>query len=106
MSRRTRLSRAKVERTKRIVTYIKVEREVVSAGPVYLAFGAVVRELRTKLGMTQEDLAAKVDLGRTSVVNIECSRQRVLLDDVFRFAQALNVKPEKLIAMTAAEKGS
>jgi DNA-binding XRE family transcriptional regulator len=103
MSRRTRLTRTVVKRPKRVVTYITVEREVTSAGPVYVAFGKVIRTLRTRLGLTQEGVGKAVALSRTSVVNIECSRQSVALSDVFAFARALDVKPEKLVALVAAE---
>ena len=106
MSRRVRIGKAKIERRKRIVTYVTVEREVKSAGPEYVALGKVLRELRRRLGMTQEFLAAKIGLSRTSIVNIEMSRQTVQLADIFAFARALNIKPEKLVAMVAAEMSS
>lgn len=64
---------------------------------VYVCFGLKVRELRIKQGMSQEELASKVELSRASVVNIEAGRQRVLLFDVVLFAIALGTLPDKLM---------
>jgi transcriptional regulator with XRE-family HTH domain len=61
------------------------------------AFGLRVRMIRETLGQTQDDVAKKVGLKRTSVTNIEIGRQRVLLDDVETFAQALGVSPKHLL---------
>jgi transcriptional regulator with XRE-family HTH domain len=55
------------------------------------AFGLRVRMIRETLGQTQDDVAKKVGLKRTSVTNI------VLLDDVETFAQALGVSPKHLL---------
>ncbi len=61
------------------------------------AFGLRVRMIREALGMTQDDLARKVRLARVSITNIETGRQRVLLDTVEVFAQALGVPPKHLM---------
>jgi DNA-binding XRE family transcriptional regulator len=55
----------------------------------YKRFGKNIRNLRLACGMTQGRLGEKVGLTRTSIVNIEAGRQRVLLGDVQRFAVAL-----------------
>lgn len=61
------------------------------------SFGSRVRLLRETLGITQEDLAKRTGLIRTSVVNIESGRQRVLLDAVEKFAAALGTTPKHLM---------
>ena len=106
MSRRTVLGRATVKRRKKIVTYIEVQREVVSAGPVYTAFAEVLRMRRGDAGARQEDVAREVGMSRPSLANIEAGRQRVYLDDVFTFAKALKIDPQKLFAMVVAEINS
>lgn len=63
----------------------------------YRMFGAKVEQLRTALGWTQAELAEKVGLARTSIVNIERGRQRVLLGDVEVFAKAFNTTPKQLM---------
>lgn len=55
----------------------------------YKRFGQNIRNIRIACGLTQERLANRVGMTRTSVVNIEAGRQRVLLNDVQRFAVAL-----------------
>jgi transcriptional regulator with XRE-family HTH domain len=65
--------------------------------PVYLLFGARIQHVREILGMTQEELAKKVGLTRTSVANIEGGKQRVLLHDVDIFAKALGLNPKNIL---------
>jgi hypothetical protein len=65
----------------------------------YKLFGARVALLRvTPVGyVTQEELAQRIGLSRTSIVNIENGNQRVLLYDVQRFAKALGVTTRTLL---------
>ena len=102
MSRRERVKTvAKVERRKRIMTYVTVERQVVALGPVAAAFASAIRTLRTDAAMTQQQVADAVGLSRPSVVNIETGRQRVYLEDVWAFAKALHTTPTELFAAVA-----
>lgn len=104
MSRRVRpKSTAVVQRRKKLVTYVTVEREVVSCGPVYTALAEVIRNLRFSAGMTQEDTAKALGMSRPSLANIETGRQRVYLDDVFNMARVLKTEPKKMFAMIEAE---
>jgi len=64
---------------------------------VHAAFGMRVRVLRETLGVTQEELAKKAGMTRTSLTNIEAGRQRTLLDGVERFAAALGTTPKHLM---------
>ncbi len=100
MSRRERPKHVqKIERRKRVVTYVTVERELVTLGPVVGATARVMRELRTRHGMTQEETAQRLGIGRTSLVNIEAGRQRILLEDVWRFAAVFNVSAAGMVTM-------
>lgn len=63
---------------------------------VYARFGHEVRRARKKRGMTQDELAARVKLGRTSIVNIERGRQRLHLHTFLAIARALEVGPAEL----------
>jgi transcriptional regulator with XRE-family HTH domain len=65
--------------------------------PIYRQFGSKIAALRTTLGLTQDELAKRVGLKRTSIVNIEAGRQRVLLDDVEKFAAAFATTPKFLL---------
>lgn len=63
----------------------------------HIALGARIRLIREALGLTQEDLAVRVNLKRVSVTNIEIGRQRFLLDGVEDFARALGTTPKHLL---------
>jgi transcriptional regulator with XRE-family HTH domain len=54
-------------------------------------YGSRFRVCRRALGLTQDELAAKVNLTRSSIANIEGDRQRSLIDDVVRYAEVLGV---------------
>lgn len=62
------------------------------------AVGARVRMIRETLGITQAELANRCDgLDRTSIVNIETGRQRLLLQSVEKLARALGTSPKALM---------
>jgi DNA-binding XRE family transcriptional regulator len=104
MSRRVRpKSKAVVSRRKKIVTYVTVEREIASCGPVYTALAEVIRNRRMEIGMTQEGTAKQLGMSRPSLANIESGRQRVYLDDVFAMARVLSLEPRALFAKLEAE---
>lgn len=63
----------------------------------YKRFGKNLRNIRLACGMSQERLGERVGLTRTSIVNIEMGRQRILLDDVQRFAVALRTDRKFLL---------
>lgn len=63
----------------------------------HIALGARIRMIRETLGLTQDDLAKRVGLERTSVVNAEAGRQRFLLQGVERYATALGTTPKHLL---------
>jgi transcriptional regulator with XRE-family HTH domain len=63
-----------------------------SSQALYEATGELIRKARTARKLTQTDLAASVGLTRTSVVNIEKGRQKLLLHTLFGFAAALGVE--------------
>ncbi len=67
------------------------------AGPLYLEFGKLVRGHRRRIRLTQDELGRRVGLSRTSITNIEKGRQKVLLHQVFRLAESLEIAPESLL---------
>ena len=76
-----------------IVTGIKASKEI---QPVYRQLGSKIESIRLALGLSQEELAKRVGLKRASICNIEAGRQRVLLDDVEKFAAAMATSPKVL----------
>lgn len=69
-----------------------------SAERCYQRLGERIRHLRQIARMTQETLAQKVGLTRTSIVNIENGRQRVMLHDIVTFATIFKLTPDRFIA--------
>lgn len=63
----------------------------------HIAVGARIRMIRETLGLTQGELAQRVDFERVSVTNIETGRQRLSLDSVERFADGLGTSPKHLM---------
>jgi transcriptional regulator with XRE-family HTH domain len=72
--------------------------------PLYRLFGSRVRALREEKNVTQEELAKRVDLSRTSITNIEKGRQRVMLHQMVDIAVALDAEPQTLIPSPEAAR--
>lgn len=52
--------------------------------------------------LTQAALGAKVGLSRTAITNIECGRQRLLVDQLVQIATAIGVPPTNLLPSSEA----
>jgi transcriptional regulator with XRE-family HTH domain len=72
----------------------------------YVELGRRVRQARERAGLTQDVLAARVSLSRTSVTNIERGRQKVLLHTLCGLAEALGVAPVALLPEAALKTGA
>lgn len=64
---------------------------------VYKAVGIRLRMIREALGIDQSEMAKRIGLTRTSVVNLEQGRQRVQLHMVEKMAQGLGTSPKNLL---------
>jgi transcriptional regulator with XRE-family HTH domain len=60
-------------------------------------FGQRVREARTRLGVSQEELAIRCGLHRTYVGSIERGERNVSLTNIVRLAAALGLDPADLV---------
>lgn len=65
---------------------------------IYKQIGLSIRYFREQRGWSQQELANKVKLTRTSICNIEAGRQRILLHDVLTFTKALKTCPKYFFA--------
>ena len=70
--------------------------------PIYKEIGAVIRDRRKKLGLSQEKLAAQLRISRGSLANIEIGRQNILVHQLCRFANALELAPADLLPASPA----
>jgi len=100
MSRRERPKLvSKIERRKRVVTYVTIEKEIVTLGPVVGATARTIRELRARMRLTQAEAARRLGMSRPSLANIEMGRQRIYLEDAWMFADLFGVTPAGLVTM-------
>src|ERR1700720_1113824 len=70
---------------------------------LYEKLGRAIRSRREALKMTQSDLAKYLELSRASITNIELGKQSVLVDQLFRFAEALKTEPSNLLPSGSLE---
>jgi transcriptional regulator with XRE-family HTH domain len=63
-----------------------------------IRFGRVIRDLRKKQGLSQEELAEKAGLHRTYIGMIERGEKNITLENIDKIAKALNVQIEELFA--------
>lgn len=66
----------------------------------YQSLGSRIRQAREDRGFTQEGLAHRLDLTRTSITNIEKGRQKLLLHTFAKLVDVLEVDPERLLPST------
>jgi transcriptional regulator with XRE-family HTH domain len=60
-------------------------------------FGDVLRELRVRKGLTQEELAIDCGLDRTYISLLERGLRQPTLSTLFKLAENLNVSPSSII---------
>jgi transcriptional regulator with XRE-family HTH domain len=60
-------------------------------------FGQVIREIRLKRGMSQEDLAEKASLHRNYIGGIESGQRNPSLGIILTLSAALGIKPGRLL---------
>ncbi len=64
---------------------------------IYLKVGQKIREIRTVKRISQEELSRSVGLTRTSIVNIEHGRQKIMLHTLYAVADALGITVAQLL---------
>lgn len=64
---------------------------------LYREIGRALRKRRETAGLTQEVVAQRVGLSRTSITNIEQGRQHVSLHVLYALADAMGAKPGDLL---------
>jgi len=67
-------------------------------------FGAAIRLYRDKLGISQEELAARAGLHRTYISDVERGARNVSLESIHRLAEALEVSLSTLFSRLGGGK--
>lgn len=65
------------------------------------AFGIVLKELRTGLGLSQEKLAFACGLDRTFISMLERGKRQPSLTSILILADALSIPADKMVKKTA-----
>lgn len=58
---------------------------------IKISVGKRVKELRNKLGISQEELADLADLDRTYITSVECGKRNISIVNIEKLTIALNV---------------
>lgn len=58
---------------------------------LYRRLGRAVAERRAQVDLTQSQLAARINLTRASIANLENGRQRIMVHQLFALANALEL---------------
>jgi transcriptional regulator with XRE-family HTH domain len=66
--------------------------------PAHAAFGAAIRAIRNRRGVSQESLALQCGLDRTYISGIERGTRNPSLTNILKIAAALDVHPAELFA--------
>ncbi|PCI10506.1 MAG: transcriptional regulator [Thiotrichales bacterium] len=69
---------------------------------IAIAFGFVLREQRTKAGLSQEKLALECGLDRTYISLLERGQRQPTLSTLFRLAKILDVDPSVIVQSIAS----
>ena len=60
------------------------------------SFGNRVRELRNKLGISQEKFALKINMDRTYFASVESGKRNVSIENIYKISKGLEVSLEEL----------
>lgn len=66
---------------------------------ILIKFGNKVRERRTALGLSQEELAGRADVHRTYIGMIERAEKNITLENIEKIAKALEISFDKLMSL-------
>jgi len=65
--------------------------------PLIVYTASKIEERRSEIEMTQEDLAFKTGLSRSSIINMEHGRQSISIERLFSIAEVLEIEPRDLL---------
>lgn len=73
---------------------------------IYVPLGRAIAERRSRIPITQKELAVRVGLSRASIANTERGKQAVSVHNLYAIAAALNVEdPAELLPPMAQRNG-
>jgi CheY-like chemotaxis protein/DNA-binding XRE family transcriptional regulator len=79
---------------------------LMTGNPILARVGASIKQLRNRLGISQEELAERADLHRTYIAGIERGRRNITLKSMEKLANALQVSLEVLLGCREESGGA
>ena len=79
---------------------------IVEDATIPTAFGQIVRDLRQKKGLSQEDLADRSGLHRNAIGLLERGERAPSIETLFALGYGLGIKPSMLITKLEADPSS
>jgi len=70
---------------------------VIRSDQLYTFIGNQIRDQRKALGLTQGAVAARLELTRTSITNIEAGRQKLPIELLYQICAILDVEVQTLL---------
>lgn len=71
---------------------------------LYNIIGKLIRTRREQVEFTQEELARRVGLTRTSISNIESGKQKIQIHTLYAIAQALEIPAQTLLPTSETQQ--
>lgn len=63
----------------------------------YKELGIILKEYRKSCSLTQEEVADRLRVSRSTIANWETGRRVVYADDLFRYCDVLNIDPNEIV---------
>lgn len=70
---------------------------------LYQRLGELIRVAREKVGLSQDELATRIALARSSISNLEKGRQRIQIHTLYSIAAALDVPVPTLLPSAGSD---
>lgn len=74
-----------------------------SESQIYVVVGKLIQTARLNAALTQDDVASRVGLSRTSISNIEHGRQKIQIHTLFALSHILGIPPQSLLPIEVGE---
>lgn len=79
------------------INLVVPDTQTMNVPSLYRRIGTTIKGRRQQLGLTQQQLATVLGISRASLANIETGRQRLLVHQLYRLADKLDLQPEDLL---------
>ena len=79
------------------MSFLRAHDWFMSTPLLYKRLGTIIKERRRQIGLTQEQLSRQLEVSRASLANIETGRQKVLVHQLYRLADKLDIEVTALL---------